>query len=159
GKADLARDVASCLKIGVRFAGEPNDDIRGESRLVQRHPQASAALQEPGDAVTAVHPLQDSVRSALQAEVKMRANAPRLGQRVDQFALDFGRLQAAQAYAKISRQLVQPPDQVPEPAPMGFRLAATEVDTVMTQVYAGQDDLLAARFDQVANFICDFVKR
>src|SRR5207248_10753893 len=56
-------------------------------------------------------------------------------------------------------QPAQPLNQVPQPAPLLFRPAPTQVDAVVPQVDAGEDHLLAAVLDERAYLGDDLVRR
>src|SRR5262249_10121564 len=48
---------------------------------------------------------------------------------------------------------------MPQATPLRFRFAFTEVNPVVSQVNAGEDDFLTARVYQSRHFISDFMKR
>ena len=92
-------DVHRSIKLLVRLAGKADDDIRRQRKPVETlahtvdHPQKVIAR------VLAIHPSQESVRAALQREVKVRDNLSVGAERIDQVIRQIARFQTAQPQA------------------------------------------------------------
>src|SRR5262249_40929152 len=110
-------------------------------------------------AITALHQGENAIGATLQAQVQVRTEPARARQRIDEFAAYLGGLQAAQADAEVPWQRIEAFDQVPEPAPCFFRLAAAQVDAVVAQGDAGKKVSGAAACHKLRNFSRDLLDR
>src|SRR5205814_5072780 len=109
-------------------------------------------------AVTAAHESQDAVGAALQTQVQVRTDARRPGEGGYEVAAHLGRFETAQAHAEVAGQPVEPVEQMPQPAPCFPGLAAAEIQAVVAEVDARQDDLLAAARDERLDFRGNLVR-
>src|SRR3989442_13965307 len=106
GEANLFNDAAGGLEIRVGFAGKADDDVGRERWLIQCLPESAAALEKPRALITPLHQGQDPIRTALETQVQVGADALGLSQGLHELASNLRRLQAAQPHAKVARQLI-----------------------------------------------------
>src|SRR5262249_39654007 len=87
--------------------------------------------------------------------MQVRADASLARQNADKRSANFGRFQAAETDAEVAGQATEHLEEVPEPAPVGLGPAPAQVDAIVAQMNAGQDDLLIAASRQAAHFLDD----
>ena len=76
-----------------------------------------------------------------------------VGHHVDQFAGNFGGLDAGEPHAEVAGQLGNRSHQVRQPRPVFLALVAAPVDAVVPQVNAGEHDFAIAVVDQPPDFV------
>ena len=134
------------LEEGFRFAGKTQDEVRRDSQAVDAAAQAGDEVLVFSHRVMAVHGLQDRVRTGLEGQVQMRADAVRAVHDVDHVVADFQGLDGTQTDAGHVGFLDQAVQDV------GQRRMVVEIAAIGAEVDAGQDDFLEARCDQAVGF-------
>jgi len=158
-EANITCHAAGGREVCIGFPGEADNDIGCERRVIERVANTSASFEKTRAAVAPLHALENAIGAALQAEMQMRTNAWPLGQDAYEIATCLCRFQAAQSDAKIAGETVESFKQVPETGPFRLWSAAAEIDAVMAEMNACENDLVVSRGDKAFNFCCDFFDR
>ena len=103
------------FELFVCFAGESNNHICCERRVVQPITNHLNFLKEPVHVVPTPHPPQHRVRTALQSRMELRAQVFAIGSRLDEVFIHFGRFNAGEPHPPVARNFVQLFEQVPQP--------------------------------------------
>src|SRR6186997_1209095 len=78
GEARFAADTLGGGVVGLGLAGEAYDHIGGEGGQVERFAHEAQAIQKQLASPAAAHAAQNRVRTALQADVQVRADSVRV---------------------------------------------------------------------------------
>ena len=101
GKADLVDQLHGVAEIGIGFAGEADDEIRGEGEQRLRRAQALDDAQIIVAGVSPVHGVENAIRSRLHRQMQLRHQFGQIAMRGDQAVVDV---------ARMARGVAQPVD-------------------------------------------------
>ena len=135
GEARLLDDVQRGLEVLLGFAGEADDDVRGDGGVRDPFPDLVQDAEELGGAVGPLHVLEDLVRAGLQGHVQLRHDVGGFGHGVDDVVGEGGGVRAGEA------DPLQPFDFTAGAQELGERLPVAEFDAVGVHVLAQEGHL------------------
>ncbi len=131
-------DRERCREVGLRFAGEPDDQVGGDREIGDRGACGLEPRQVPRRGVAAVHAGQCAVAPRLQRQVQVLADGRALCHRRDRLGAEILRVRRREPHALDAVDRVDRPQEVREFGPV---LPGAEVTAVRVDVLAEQRDL------------------
>ena len=152
-------DSQRFFEFGVGLARKTDDHIGCECGAIKTIPHRVDRLEKSIDRISPPHPFQHAVGTTLQGRMELRAEVFTVGGRVDEVVVDLNGLDARKPHSPRAGNSVETFKEVPEPEGSVAGTTASRINTEMTDVDPGQDNLTMARIDQPSHFGFDIHRR